>query len=212
MSLTGLCGAHRTGKTSLARAYAEKHGIAFLETSVSAIFKEMGLDPAASFDFSTRLMIQETILDRLDALYGTVEPGAPAIVDRTPIDLVGYTMADAVGHAVGPADQGRFAKYVERCFDVINRRFATLVLVQPGIPLKEEEGKAVVNQAYIEHLNSLMLGLTVDERIKCSHFYIMRNLTDMDDRILALESAVRQSGFQVKQQRDQHLALGGYLQ
>src|SRR3569832_345872 len=69
MSLIGLCGAHRTGKTSLAKAYAKKHGIAFMETSVSAIFKELGLDPAASFDFKTRLDIQEVILERLDAKY-----------------------------------------------------------------------------------------------------------------------------------------------
>jgi len=211
MSLIGLCGAHRTGKTSLAKAYAKKHGIAFMETSVSAIFKELGLDPAASFDFKTRLDIQEVILERLDAMYSMVAPVSFAIVDRTPIDMLGYTMAEAIGHTVGGADQARFAKYAERCFEVTNRRFSTLVLVQPGIPLIEEEGKAAINQAYIEHLNSLMLGLTVDERIKCSHFYILRALTDMDDRITALESAVRQSGYQLRQQKESLLAQGGML-
>jgi predicted ATPase len=212
MSVTGLCGAHRTGKTSLARAFAKKHGIVFMETSVSAIFKELGQDPAASFDFTTRLDIQEVILERLDAMYGLIAPGSQVVVDRTPIDMLAYTMAEAIGHVVSDADQARFVKYTERCFDVINRRFATLVLVQPGIPLVDEEGKAAINQAYIEHLNSLMLGLTVDERVKCSHFYILRALTDMDDRLTALESAYRQSGFHVRQQKDLHLSSGGFLQ
>src|SRR3569832_2076889 len=195
MSLIGLCGGRGTGRTCLAKAYAKKHGIAFMETSVSAIFKELGLDPAASFDFKTRLDIQEVILERLDAMYSMVAPVSFAIVDRTPIDMLGYTMAEAIGHTVGGADQARFAKYAERCFEVTNRRFSTLVLVQPGIPLIEEEGKAAINQAYIEHLNSLMLGLTVDERIKCSHFYILRALTDMDARITALELVVWLLGF-----------------
>src|SRR3569832_863688 len=86
MSLIGLCGAHRTGKTSLAKAYAKKHGIAFMETSVSAIFKELGLDPAASFDFKTRLDIQEVILERLDAMYSGGAPGGGAGGGRAPGD------------------------------------------------------------------------------------------------------------------------------
>lgn len=212
MSLTGLCGAHRTGKTSLARAYAEKHGIAFIETSVSAIFRELGHDPAASFDFKTRLDIQEVILSRLDAVYGSMPPSVHAITDRTPLDMLAYTMAEAIGPAVGEADQERFARYVERCIDVTNRRFSTIVIVQPGIPLKYEEGKALMNPAYIEHLNSLVLGLSVDERVKCAHFYIKRNLIDMDERLAALAQAVRQADHLGQRQLESHLLQGGYLQ
>src|SRR3569832_662701 len=104
MSLIGLCGAHRTGKTSLAKAYAKKHGIAFMETSVSAIFKELGLDPAASFDFKTRLDIQEVILERLDAMYSMVAPVSFAIVDRTPKKKQNNTKTKANKQTEGGAD------------------------------------------------------------------------------------------------------------
>jgi predicted ATPase len=188
--MIGLCGAHRTGKTSLARAYAEKHGIAFVETSVSAIFRDLGHDPSATFDFKTRLDIQEVILERLDAVYGSLNPADLAITDRTPIDMLGYTMSEAVGESVTTADQDRFKKYVDRCFDVTNRRFSTLVLVQPGIPLVFQPGKAIINAAYIDHLNSLMLGLSVDQRVKMPHYYIPRQLLTIEDRLAALENAV----------------------
>lgn len=189
----GLCGAHRCGKSTLARAYAEKHGLTFLETSVSAIFKELGLNPTNSFTFKKRLDIQEVILERLDATYG--EPGARerVITDRTPIDMLGYTVSEAIGTAVTSRDQKRFAAYVEKCFEVTNRRFSTLVLVQPGIPLVKAKGKGALNLAYIEHLNSLMMGLQSDQRVKVPHYYIPRSIVDLDDRVAALENAFGRS-------------------
>jgi hypothetical protein len=62
--------------------------------------------------------------------------------------------------------------------------------VQPGIPVVAEEGKASLSNAYIEHLSSLVMGLSVDERIKPAHFYLPRHMTDLDDRIGALEYAI----------------------
>ena len=210
--MIGLCGAHRTGKTSLARAYAEKHGIAFVETPVSTIFRELGHDPAATFDFKTRLDIQEVILTRLDQVYGALNPAELAITDRTPIDMLGYTMSEAIGEAVSVADQERFKKYVERCFEVTNRRFSTLVLVQPGIPLVAAEGKAVMNAAYIEHLNSLMLGLSVDQRVKMPHYYIPRQRLKMEDRLAALENAVGRSTHMQMHESHSWREAGGFMQ
>lgn len=188
--MIGLCGAHRTGKTSLARAFAEKHGLEFVQTSVSQVFKDMGLDPAKHYDFGTRMDVQEEILRRHDQLYAQHTKADLAITDRTPLDFLMYTLADAVHDAVAEADQARFKKYVQSCFDVTNKRFAVLLVVQPGIPIIAEEGKASLNPAYIEHLNSLVLGLSADERIKTSHFYLPRSTTDMEDRINALDFAL----------------------
>lgn len=187
--MIGLCGAHRTGKTSLARAFAEKHKLEFVQTTVSQVFKDMGLDPAVTYDFKTRLDVQEAILKRSDAQYAAV--GAkPAITDRTPLDFLMYTLADAVQNTVPEDQQARFKKYVQSCIDVTNKRFGVLLVVQPGIPVVVEEGKAALNEAYIEHLNSIVLGLSVDERIKSAHFYLPRHMTNMDERIAALDFAV----------------------
>lgn len=209
--MIGLCGAHRTGKTTLARAYAKKHGIQFLETSVSAIFKELGVDPAGTFDFKTRLDIQEVILKRLDAAYGSVPPNQQAITDRTPIDLLGYTMAEAIGEAVSVENQERFKRYVNNCFEVLNRRFSVVLLVQPGIPIVAEQGKAAANAAYIEHLNSLMFGLSVDERVACGHYFLRRSITDPDERLAVLERAVGKRQYAFQEQVREYQLEGGLL-
>lgn len=210
--MIGLIGAHRTGKTSLAKAYADKHGVTFVETSVSAIFRELGVDPAAPMDFGTRLTVQEQVLARVDALYGSYAAGEQLIADRTPIDMIGYLMADAVGHAVAPEHQARFDAYVQRCFDVANKRFSVMVLVQPGIALVEASGKAAMNRAYIEHLNSLMFGLTFDPRVKMPTYFIHRNVLDMAERVSNVEAAADKASVNVLRQVEAHRAAGGYLQ
>lgn len=188
----GLCGAHRTGKTTLARAYAQKRGVTFVETSVSAIWHDLGLDPAKEYDFATRLAVQEEILKRVDAIYAKYA-GLDFITDRTPLDMAAYTLGDAIGERV-PADcQDRLERYVQNCFEVTNRRFGMVLLIQPGIPLVDAPGKAAMNRGYIEHLNSLILGLTVDERLTSLHYYMPRAIVKPEDRLTALESTVERS-------------------
>jgi hypothetical protein len=206
----GLCGAHRTGKTTLARAFAEKRGIPFVETSVSAIWRELGYDPAVTYDFETRLAVQEEILKRVDEVYSK-HVGLEFVTDRTPLDMAAYTLADAIGDRVPDTCQERLAKYINDCFEVTNRRFGVVLLVQPGIKLVHEEGKAAVNAGYIEHLNSLILGLTVDERLTCGHFYIPRPVLDMERRLQALEGCVDRSKERIAQHYMEARRLGEVL-
>ena len=196
--MIGLAGSHRTGKSTLARAYAEKHDALFVETSASAVFRDMGLDPAVTYSFATRLEVQKEILRRMDAAYAAVPAGKEAITDRTPVDMLAYTMAEAVGDRVEEKDQADFKRYAEDCIAVTNKRFSVLVIVQPGIKIVAADGKAALNEAYMEHLNSLMLGLSVDERIKCQHYYLQRSNLDLENRLKGLEAVIKktyQSGF-----------------
>lgn len=204
-------GAHGVGKTTLAKAYAEKSGAIFVETSVSPIIRAMGFDPSCStYDYSTRLTIQEGVLAGVDAIYNCVPPGALAVADRTPIDMLGYTLAEAVGDHVPVYEFERLAKYMERCYEVLNRRFATVMLVQPGIPLQPgRDGKALANLAYIEHLNSLMLGLSVDPRMQINHFYIPRALLTIEERLAAIENATKRTSMYHQQNLNDHLSYGG---
>lgn len=190
--MIGLVGSHRVGKTTLAKQYAEKEGIKFVETSVSAIWRELGYDPAVTYDFETRLTVQEEILVRIDAMLAHYA-GIDFITDRTPLDMAAYLLGDAIGDRVPDHLQKRVKQYVQDCFDSTNKRFGVVCLVQPGIPILFEEGKAALNEAYIEHLNSLMFGLVVDERLHCHHYYLPRAVTGKKERLEALVAAVNRS-------------------
>lgn len=203
-----LTGAHRCGKTTLAKAYAEKHGVKFVATTASAVFARMGLDPAKTYDFSTRLLVQGEILKEFDAIWGE-HSLEPTITDRCPIDLLGYTMAEAIGESVKKKDQARFEQYVHDCFAVLNKRFSIVVLVQPGIPIVKAKGKAALNQAYIEHISSLMFGLMMDERTKVAHYYIRRGMTDLEERVAALENAVGKTEYAFQRETLAYCANGG---
>ncbi|MNV85840.1 hypothetical protein D3C71_1798230 [compost metagenome] len=115
------------------------------------------------------------------------------ISDRSPIDLASYLLADVTRQTL--AGQPEVAKavnyYVKRCIESANRFFATIVLVQPGIALVEEEGKAPACPAYMEHLNALQLGLLTDSRLESRNYSIRRGYLDLDVRIQCLENCLR---------------------
>lgn len=188
--MLGLVGAHRVGKTTLATKYAEKHGWKFAQTSVSALLREIGFNPSEiPATFEERLTAQEKLIERMDQFYREAQ-GMSVITDRTPVDLLIYTAAEAVGDNIPEALQQRFERYWNRCMEVCNRHFACLVVVQPGIPVTHADGKGVINGPYIEHLNALARGICADERLKVPYFTIPRARTDLDARVTTLNLAV----------------------
>ncbi len=184
--MIGIAGAHRTGKSTLAQEFADRYDCDFLETSVSSVFEEMGLDPAVTYDFATRLKVQRAILKHLDRVYGQAEDDLNTVTDRTPLDLLLYTYADVQNDNLTDEDAAALEQYTLDCIEVLNRRFNMVMIVQPGIKLVPAPGKASLNTAYIEHLNMLALGLMSDERIKIRVAYIPREMTDLDERCEAM--------------------------
>lgn len=187
----GLSGAQRLGKTTLAKAYAEQHDVKFVATSASATFERLGLDPKRDYPFDVRLRIQQEILRDCNRLYE--KSGVRFITDRTPIDFLGYTLADVTRENVPYALAPELARYIEDCYACANHHFTTIVLVQPGIKLIDEPGKAPANPSYIEHLSALMLGLMANGMLECDHFQIPRACTDLNQRVAAVGQAVRKS-------------------
>lgn len=190
--LVGVCGAHRTGKTTLCRAYAEKSGyFTFAQTSTSAIIQEMGIDPAADLDLATRLMVQEEVLKRYEAMLPElVRKNVATIVDRTPLDFMAYTFANVRQLDTCPELHARLERYKNRCYEVMNRYFSVLVLVQPGIEVVSEQGKAVGTFGYIEHIHLLCHGLLADRQLKVYSVALARAATDLNDRVKAIEKIV----------------------
>ncbi len=178
----GISGSHRSGKTTLATALSKEIEIPLLKTSSSSVFKQHGLHPAQSLDFKTRLWIQHRIIEAAIKVWR--QPNF--VTDRTPIDFMAYTLADIQG-----ATDVNFAEleaYLTYCFEVTHQFFTKIIILQPAIPLIYEEGKAALNRAYMEHLNSLIQGLCHDERLKCPSFLIKRHITSLEGRVRAVLS------------------------
>lgn len=190
--MIGLTGAHRTGKTTLAEAFAQAVGIAFVRTSGSEVFRIIGRDPKAEYPIEERIAIQEGILYAFEKQYAHAASVSPVFVaDRCPIDLAGYMLADVQRSTLaGDPDVAVMVNdYVRRCLESTNRWFGTVVLVQPGIALVEAEGKAPACLAFMEHLNALQAGLLVDERFESLHFMMPRRVTNLAQRVEALRNA-----------------------
>ena len=190
--MIGLCGAHRTGKSTLATSFAEEAGIPALYTNLSEVFAEVGLNPRADYRLSLRLDLQRRMLERLERQYRSVDGGV-FVADRTPIDLMAYTLADVQRANVPSELEGVIESYLDDCIDVSNAVFSVLVVVQPGIKPVEASGKAPATYAYTEHINSLMMGLAVSEAVQSAHYYIPREMTELKQRVECLSFAVRKT-------------------
>jgi len=175
----GLCGAHRTGKTTLAIAISSQLNIPFVRTTTSQVFAQLGLDPAEPMDFKTRLFVQNHVLDAAERIWQ--ESVSPFISDRTPIDMIAYTLGDIQGKT--EVDFDLLSQYIDRCFASTNQFFQNLAIIQPGIPLVYEEGKAALNAAYIEHINVLVIGVCSDHRLKANMFCNARDVINLKTRI-----------------------------
>ena len=106
-----LCGAHRTGKTTLAKAFSNYSGMPFVQTGASHVFADMGLDPKVDYPLEVRLDIQKRILESFEKQCSSVKT-KHFITDRTPIDFMAYMMADIQRENV----RGQLEKDIERYF------------------------------------------------------------------------------------------------
>lgn len=186
----GLSGSHRTGKTTLARTFAEKNpGVNFVETRVVKIYHELGFDPKMMYPFEVRLEIQRRILDALVEQYK--KGGLMFIADRTPLDLVAYTLADIVRDNYDGSQDEALSRYIDDCYDVTNTYFSMILVIQPGIEIVEAELKAPANFGYMEHINSLVIGLTTDRRLNAMHFALARDTTNLEARVAAVGNVLR---------------------
>lgn len=157
MNNIGICGAHRTGKTELAKALAKSLNMPFVEIGTSAVFAANHLDPAKPMDFRTRLYIQQQILNHAVEVW--FEMDEAFICDRTPIDMMAYTLAEVQGNTLDKELEWELAEYLRDCKEATEKYFHYLFLVPPAIPIVAAKGKASISKGYIEHIHHLCLAL-----------------------------------------------------
>jgi AAA domain len=123
----GFAGAHRTGKTTLAKLVAEDLGWHYHDASVSRIMKEAGINAVGDVPMEARIEAQEFLLQRY--LQNLSKAPRPIITDRTPLDMVGYCLGEVTMHNTTPELGMRIDNYVHTCLCATLEYFDTVIVV-----------------------------------------------------------------------------------
>lgn len=202
--MIGLLGAHRVGKSTLALTAAATFNLKYVPVSISKMQEKHGFDSSdQSYPFGKRMIIQEHLYHDFERLLHTTSAGArfvqsvhkaalslnkeepkitEYIFDRTPLDLIGYTLIHA-GDQLTERQSKWLLDYIQRCIDLTNKYFKSIVQIQPGIPLVSAETSAKASLGMMEHLNAIYMAYLLDPRIRIRRDLMPREITDMVDRL-----------------------------
>lgn len=183
--MIGLTGAHRTGKTTLAKAWAEENEVEYVTPDVAGVIRTFNMDCGDIKTIEDRLKVQRKLVEACDSAF--LRRKGLYITDRCPLDIAAYTMADAVQHM--SKDQAQeLNDIILDCFSITNACFGSIILVQPGIPFVPEPNKPPENVAYQEHIHTIAVGLAQDDRNSIPLWTIPRANTLMETRLEAVDS------------------------
>lgn len=159
--LYGISGASGTGKTTLAKRVADDLGITYLSGSITETARKHGFDAVGLLPLDKRIELQIKLLEDHIAMIG--EAGRPAIVDRTPIDMIAYLMAefDMHSHRRATAEELQHAaNYVELALDATAKLYDHIFVVGILDHYEEADTRPKPNPAYQMHTQLLMQGAT----------------------------------------------------
>jgi hypothetical protein len=177
--MIAIVGAHRTGKSSLAKAFAEKNHSEYLATTATGTFNRMGYDPKLDYGIDDRIKIQFEILKDISDQYASAKNGF--ITDRAPVDMAAYMLADIQRESCNAQQDMLVNLYLQDCVKITNKYFNLTYCLRPGIKVVEEKGKAPGGYGYVKHIDSLIVGL------------LYGDYTVKTNMILAIETGVDQS-------------------
>ena len=107
----------------------------------------------------------------------------PCVTDRTPLDFIGYAMADVSMHAGLPVDVSRRVwVYVENCLEVTREHYGAIALLTPLPSYEAAEGKPPECLAYQAHIQLLIEGALFRLRKSNVSFGQVRSF-DLEERV-----------------------------
>ena len=177
-----LCGAHRSGKSTLAKDFAEKHGIQYLDMGTSGVAKRLGIDVSGPVSDKDRRHLQSSLLHHYAQLSRT---SGSWIADRSVFDLVIYSLLE---YPSGVTWASQYAKDCEHLAEYLTH----LVYVPPSIPIVGDEGKASTNPDVLLKADLLIRGCI-------SRFVEDRTNPNMDLRFFRLNSTMNSREQRLKQ-------------
>jgi uncharacterized protein (DUF1330 family) len=146
--IIGIAGCQRTGKTYAAKVIAEKLGLEYVATDVSSITSKY---PTATKNFTARMKCQEEILSKLESLLTKDN----IVLDRTPIDLMVYTMDAYHWGNVNAKNEKKVQDYCKRVLTLVSK-FDIMILTEMLDTVVEDSTKAPTNKMYMQKIDHMM--------------------------------------------------------
>lgn len=144
----GIAGCQRTGKTYAAVSLAANLGLKYVATDVSSITKKY---PTATKNFNARMKCQEEILTKLESLLEEDN----IVLDRTPIDLMVYTLDAYHWGNVSEKHDKKVQDYCKRLLTLLDK-FDIMILTEMLDVVEEDSTKAPTNQMYMRKIDHMM--------------------------------------------------------
>jgi nicotinamide riboside kinase len=157
--LFGLTGSSGTGKTTLAKRVAEELGITFMPTSITECAKRHGFDAVAPMTIQTRIALQMKLLE--DHVSMVMDADRPLIVDRTPIDMIGYLLAEIdmhSNHRMLSEDIVAAEEYVDLCLETTAKLYDYIFVLGQLEHYEIKDSRPANNRAYQTHTQLIMQG------------------------------------------------------
>lgn len=189
MTNIAFCGAHGTGKTTLAIALEKKLGIPYIPIDASDVFLQCKFHPSDKLDIRNRLFVQQKILEKAEGIWFDVDEPS-FICDRTPLDMAAYLLADIGNGELDQRTQTEVMDYLADCFNVTIQCFDKIVLVPPAIAFVEREYKAAINEPLIFELHALLLGMLA--YLDLPYRELPKDCLELGDRVQFVEDFVRE--------------------
>ncbi|HGS5147632.1 TPA: AAA family ATPase [Vibrio parahaemolyticus] len=175
----GIAGAHRTGKTTLAREVAELTGHHFVEGSATPSFLRYNCKPTDDLSLSKRIVIQQHILNRW-----TAEMSNDSVTDRTPLDFIAYLASEVNTsdyQSLSDIGVGVIEAYIDKCMSRLSSLDA-IFIVPPAVEIVYDDSKGICDKLMVERIHALIVGyaeLSEHPRV----FLLDRGMTDLNDRV-----------------------------
>lgn len=158
----GITGSHRSGKSTLAKDIAASLHIPYHDASVTKVMQEAGVNAVGNLSLEERMNAQEFMLDKTIEILAKVP--RPFITDRTPIDMIGYTMGELTMHNSSIEMGNRIADYAKRCIKATEDNFAMVFVLEPLPVFAVDPNKPPPNLGYQQMVQYIMEGAALNVR------------------------------------------------
>lgn len=190
MNRFGITGAHKSGKTTLAKAVAKRWNMKYVDAQLSSVLRAFGVSPNEQVPFAKRLEVQQNMVSHLINLLNDADENF--ITDRTFLDIAGYTLS-YMPHTVSDIESETVKMIVDQCYRAQAAFYDRTIILGNSFEvgaMEVRDDKATFNWAWNFQLQAIMKGMVLNAANKCPVTFMPDTRSSLDSRIDKMEAII----------------------